>query len=176
MIEVAEELRSLPWKASTYNDQWDTELPRLLNAAFEARKLAYSYRTNPFLVGVSVLARKAIQSDRSEAEFMIFTGMNTKFDPNCPKWCGECYAITAAVHAGYEQIIGMAVVAENQQDNESGVLLDFLTPCGKCRSFFRKRRDMISSETRIIGVRIPDFYCSGMTVADLYLKHNEAPF
>ncbi len=169
MIEVARRLQNLPWKAVEYEDHWNRELPNLLNKAFGARNLAYSYREDPFLVGVSILAHNATQA-------RIFTGMNTKFCRDCPKWCGECFAISAAERAGYMQVIGMAIIAQNQRDNESGALLNFLTPCGKCRQFFRKKRHMISPETRIIGVRIPDFFCDGMTIAELYPKHNEQPF
>ncbi|TSC56328.1 MAG: hypothetical protein Greene071421_217 [Parcubacteria group bacterium Greene0714_21] len=101
-------------------------LSQLFEEAKVAREYAVSYRD--FRVGCAGLAYNT-----ETGKWEIFRGANLKVSRNGRPVCAESIVVQAARARGYNLIIGLGIVAETQRDDDSGVVLDTLTPCAECR-------------------------------------------
>lgn len=93
---------------------------KLIQAAYEARKLAYAPYSG-FTVGAALLAKNG----------RIYTGCNIENAAFTPTNCAERTAFFNAVSQGERSFIAIAVVGHKKGEQpENG---EFCTPCGVCR-------------------------------------------
>ena len=98
---------------STHCSLSDTEVQRLLQAAFEVRKNSYSPYSH-YPVGAAVLAEDGL----------IFMGCNVENVSYPAGFCAEQNAIGSAVAAGKLNFQAIAVIGSEDT---------YTTPCGICR-------------------------------------------
>lgn len=94
-----------------------------------ANKYANSYRG--FHVGAAAFAIKW-----STEETAIFNGGNIKPNPRKPKICAEAVSVRQAEKAGFEDILGIVVVATTdivKIEEVTGARTPTLHPCGECQ-------------------------------------------
>ncbi|MFA5954544.1 MAG: hypothetical protein WC817_03360 [Patescibacteria group bacterium] len=139
--------------------RWEVSREALVQKAYDASKLAISYRD--FRVGCAVLAwrprrqsAEPWQIDEDPADYLCnrwatFTGANLKPEKSGPKICAEQIAVNSARMAHYTRIIGIVVVGEPQSDDDSGLTHDTLHPCVICRRLLAALPEM-RSDTRIL--------------------------
>lgn len=124
--------------------------------ADQARKVAlqssFSYRVFP--VGCALYAFNPNAYYYGDVH-KVFCGANTKIGQGNPKICAEQVSVNFARAAGYKLIIVMAIVANVQPDDKSGLVTKTLHPCGDCRESFRKFPE-IQPDTGILSVNLQD--------------------
>lgn len=121
-------------------------------ARIVALQSSFSYRVFP--VGCALLAFNPDAYYYGEVH-RVFTGANMKIGKNNPKICAEQVAINSARAAGYKLIIGMAIAANVQPDDKSGLVTKTLHPCGDCRESFQRLPE-IHPDMRIMSVHLED--------------------
>ena len=121
-------------------------------ARLVALKSSLSYRVFP--VGCALLAFKPDAYYYGDVH-KVFRGANMKIGKSNPKICAEQVAINAARAEGYILIVGMAIAANVQPDDKSGLVTQTLHPCGDCRESFRKFPE-IRTDMRILSVHLED--------------------
>lgn len=98
--------------------------------AREAREYAVSWRD--FKVGAAIVAL----SQDAPSRLQILTGINIKPDENSElNGHAEQMALCMASDRAFDAVSIVAVVGETQNDQQSGLGMATLHPCGKCRSF-----------------------------------------
>lgn len=128
-----------------------------------------SYR--PFPVGCALLAFKPDAYYYADVH-KVFRGANMKIGKNNPKICAEQVAINAARAEGYKLIVGLAIAANVQPDDKSGLVTKTLHPCCDCRESF-KRLPEIHSNMRILSVHLEDDgVFEEFSVEELWEMHN----
>jgi cytidine deaminase len=145
----------------------------ILYLADVARKTALessvSYRDFP--VGCALYAFKP-NAYYYEDVHKVFRGANIKIGKNSPKICAEQVAINAARAEGYKMILGMAIAANYQPDDKSGLVTKTLHPCFDCRESFKILPE-IHTDTLIHCVHLEeDGIFEEFLVEDLWKMHN----
>ena len=121
--------------------------------AVRARGLVKQQYRN-FSVGCALLA---FRNDVSIADgrWKVFYGMNAKVNSDSRPVCAEPVAIGSAYAAGYTEVIGMVVVGETQEDDQSGLYPPTLHPCHQCRTLM-KGHPILTPRTRILTALPPE--------------------
>lgn len=121
-------------------------------ARIVALQSSLSYRVFP--VGCALLAFNP-DAFHYEQVHKVFRGANMKIGKSNPKICAEQVAINAARSEGYKLIVGMAIAANVQPDDKSGLVSKTLHPCCDCRESFKILPE-IRPDMRIISVHLED--------------------
>lgn len=93
-------------------------IPRLINEAFAARRMAYTPYSH-FQVGAALLT----------ADGRIYRGCNIENAAYTPTNCAERTAFFKAVSEGEREFTAIAIVGGTEDATE----LDWCAPCGVCR-------------------------------------------
>jgi cytidine deaminase len=117
--------------------------------AERSRPRARSWRG--YRVGCSAYAyRGDFPIDR---RFHASPGINSKTAEKGRNVCAETVAIDSAAALGYEEIVGMVIIAEAQEEDD-GTTPKTRRPCALCRDFMRNS-PLIKPETVIITALPP---------------------
>lgn len=92
-------------------------IPRLINEAFAARRMAYTPYSH-FQVGAALLTK----------EGRIYRGCNIENAAYTPTNCAERTAFFKAVSEGVQEFDAICIVG-----GKDGVLTEYAPPCGVCR-------------------------------------------
>lgn len=147
-------------EAFPYRTAAANSLLLLLDARKAANEYSASYRD--FRVGATVVAYKS-----DERDFAIFNGANVKVDEtDLINVHAEDTAVGKAEDKDYDLISFVGVVGHLQNDQTSGVEVQTLHPCGRCRKKFSESH-LISDKTIFMSANMDLTTIEMYTLQDL---------
>lgn len=137
---IGPEERYLRFLDAAYTIYWQAERSRSRARSWRGYRVgcgAYAYRSDlPYC-------------DRFRASY----GINSKTAEDGRNVCAEPVAIDSVAAFGYEEIVGMVIIAEPQEE-ESGDAPKTRRPCPHCRAFMRSS-PLVKPETIIVTALPP---------------------